>query len=80
MAEITELSQKIKNLKETREILYSEYTKTDFHKKREDEPLDRIPPSPEDKEIIKLLEAINQIDVYIKKFQDEQLSILKENE
>ena len=80
MAEITELSQKIKTLKETREILYFEYTKTDFHKKREDEPLDRIPPAPEDKEIIKLLEAINQLDVYIKKFQDEQYNILKKNE
>lgn len=80
MSKITELNNKIKNLKNAREILYEEYTKTDFHKKREAQPQESVPPSPEDKEILKLLTAIQQIDFYIKKFQDEQFSTLKDNE
>ena len=80
MSNVTEFSEKIKVLKQAREILHCEYTKTDFHKKREDEPLETIPPSPEDEQIIKLLTAIQQIDTHIKKFQDEQFKVLKENE
>ncbi len=80
MSKITDLNNKIKNLKNAREILYEEYTKTDFHKKREAQPQHSVPPSHEDKEILKLLTAIQQIDIYIKKLQDEQFSTLKKNE
>jgi hypothetical protein len=80
MPKITDLSNKIKALKDAREILHEEYTKTDFHKKREAQPQESVPPSPEDEEILKLLTAIHQIDVHIKRLQDEQFSILKKNE
>lgn len=79
MPKIAELINKIKILKNARDILYQEYTKSDFHKKREAQPQESVPPIPEDKEILKLLTAIHQIDVHIKKFQDEQFSILKRN-
>jgi len=68
-AKITDLSNKIKALKDAREILHEEYTKTDFHKKREAQPQESVPPSPEDEEILKLLTAIHQIDVHIKDFK-----------
>ena len=80
MPKIIELSNKIKTLKDAREILHEEYTKTDFHKKREAQPQESVPPSPEDEEILKLLTAIHQIDVHIRRLQDEQFSILKKNE
>ena len=80
MENITKISEKIKTLKNAREILHSEYTKTDFHKKKEASPHETVPPSPEDEEIFKLLGAIHQIDYYIKKLQDEQFLILKEKE
>lgn len=80
MEKITDLSNKIKTLKNAREILHEEYTKTDFHKKREAQPQESVPPSPEDEQILKLLTAIHQIDVHIKRLQDEQFSILKKNE
>ncbi len=80
MPKITELNNKIKTLKDAREIFHEEYTKSDFHKKREAQPQESVPPSPEDKEILKLLTVIHQIDIYIKKLQDEQFSLLKKNE
>lgn len=80
MPKITELNNKIKILKNAREILHEEYTKSDFHKKREAQPQESVPPSPEDKEILKLLTAIHQIDIHIKKLQDEQFLLLKKNE
>ena len=80
MLKIADLNNKIKILKNAREILHEEYIKTDFHKKREAQPQESVPPSPEDEEILKLLTAIHQIDVYIKKLQDEQFLILKKNE
>ena len=80
MPKITELNNKIKTLKNAREILQEEYTKSDFHKKREAQPQESVPPSPKDKEILKLLTAIHQIDIHIKKLQDEQFSLLKKNE
>jgi len=75
-----EISEKIKTLKATLEILQHEYQKTDFHKKREENLDTFVPSSPEDEEIYKLLNAIHQIDLFIKKFQDEQLVILKQQE
>jgi hypothetical protein len=79
MAKFSELNEKIKTLKDAREILQNEYKKSEFHKKKEANPQDIVPPSPEDGEIYKLLTAIQQLDVYIKKLQDKQFKIIKEN-
>jgi len=78
MQEIGEINEKIKALKDAREILHGEYTNTDFHKRKEANPGEYVPPTPDDEETIKLLTAIQQLDIYIKKLQDEQFSILKE--
>jgi hypothetical protein len=75
-----ELTDKIKTLKGAREILKNEYKKTDFHKLKEANPHESIPPRPEDEEIFKLLTAIQQLELYIKKLQDEQFKLLKGNE
>jgi hypothetical protein len=75
-----EITKKIKILKGALEILKSEYKKTDFHKLKEANPHESIPPRPEDEEIFKLLTAIQQLDLYIKKLQDEQFKVLKGNE
>ena len=80
MEKFSELGEKIKTLKKAREILHNEYTQSDFHKKKEANPQDIVPPSPKDEEIYKLLTAIQQLDIHIKKLQDEQYQILKENE
>jgi hypothetical protein len=80
MEKFSELNEKIKTLKDAREILQNEYKKSEFHKKKEANPQDLVPPSPEDGEIYKLLTAIQQLDVYIKKLQDKQFKILRENE
>ena len=80
MEELTKISEKIKILKDARNILYEEYSKTEFHKKKEAHPHETIPPSPEDEGIYKLLIAIQQLDVHIKKLQDIQFKILKEKE
>lgn len=79
MEKFSELNEKIKTLKDAREILLNEYKKSEFHKKKEANPQDIVPPSPEDGEIYKLLTAIQQLDVYIKKLQDKQFKIIKEN-
>jgi len=80
MEKINELMEKIKTLKQAHEILQNEYRQSEFHKKKEASSQDLVPPSPGDKEIYKLLIAIQQLDFYIKKLQDEQFKILKENE
>ena len=80
MEEFGKLGDKIKALKDARNILHNEYTQSDFHKKKEANPQDTVPPSPKDEEIYKLLTAIQQLDVYIKKLQDKQYQILKKNE
>ena len=80
MERFSKLSEKIKALKDARDILRMEYQESEFHKKKEANPQDIVPHSPEDEEIYKLLTAIQQLDFYIKKFQDEQYQILKENE
>lgn len=77
MEKISEITEKIKTLKQAREILQNEYKQSEFHKKKEASSQDLVPPSPEDKEIYKLLTAIQQLDFYIKKLQDEQFEILK---
>ena len=80
MVKFGELTDKIKTLKEARDILQNEYKQSEFHKKKEANPQDIVPSSPEDKEIYKLLTAIQQLDFYIKKLQDEQFKFLKKNE
>jgi hypothetical protein len=78
MNKITDINQKIKVLKNARQILHNEYSQSDFHKKKEANPHEIVPSSPEDEEIYKLLTAIQQIDLYIKKLQEEQFKLLKD--
>ena len=80
MEKFAKISEKIKILKDARNILHEEYSKTEFHKKKEAHPHETIPPSPEDEGIYKLLTAIQQLDVYIKKLQEKQFHLLKEEE
>ena len=80
MKNLGELTEKIKTLKTARGILQREYTQSDFHKKKEKYPQSAIPPSPEDEEVYKLLTAIQQLDKYVKEYQDEQFELLKEQE
>jgi hypothetical protein len=80
MQRFTEINEKIKTLKEARDILRNEYKQSEFHKKKEAHPHSSVPSSPKDEEIFKLLTAIRQLDFYIKKLQDEQFKILKEKE
>ena len=61
MEKFSQLSEKIKTLKDARTILHNEYTQSDFHKKKEANPQDTVPPSPKDEEIYKLLTAIQQL-------------------
>jgi hypothetical protein len=77
---LTDISEKIKTLKTARDILNFEYQKTDFHKKKEENPDSTVPSSPDDEEIYKLLTAIQQIEVYIKKFQDDQFNLIKQQD
>jgi len=80
MEKFNELGDKIKVLKNARGILNDEYVQTDFHKKKEESPRESLPPEPQDEEAIRLLTTIHKIDHYIKKYQDEQLKILKKHE
>ena len=80
MEELSKLGRKIKTLKDARDILQTEYSQSDFHKKKEANPDDIVPSSPQDEEIFKLLNAIHQLDVYIKKLQDEQFEMIKKDE
>ncbi len=80
MTEFGELGGKIKTLKTARGILNEEYSQSEFHKKKEANPHSTVPPSPEDENIYKLLTAIQQLDHYVKKFQDEQFTLLKKQE
>jgi hypothetical protein len=74
---LLDINEKIKTLKSARDILKQEYTKSEFHKKREAHPNSAIPSSPEDEEILKLLTAIQQLDLHVKKLQDVQFELLK---
>jgi len=80
MNKFGELGDKIKTLKTARDILKKEYSESDFHRKKEAHPQSTVPPSPEDEEIYKLLTAIQQLDFYVKKLQDEQFALLKKQE
>ena len=78
MPELQEITDKIKILKDAKHILNEEYKQTDFHKKKEENPDSTVPAEPEDEEIFKLLTAIRQIEHFIKKYQDEQFVLIKE--
>ena len=80
MENIGKLNDKIKALKTARDILNEEYSQSEFHKKKEASPDDIVPSSPEDEGIFKLLTAIRQIDLQVKKLQDEQFELLKKQD
>ena len=80
MSQLNEVTGQIKTLKDARDILKKQYSKSEFHKKKETHPHSAVPPSPEDEEIYKLLNAIQQLERYIKELQDEQFELLKEQE
>ena len=80
MSKIGEINDKIKTLKTARDILKEEYSETDFHRKKEAHPHSTVPPSPDDQEIYKLLTAIQQLEYYVKKLQEEQFALLKKEE
>ena len=77
MENLLEINEKIKTLKSACDFLKQEYTKSKFHKKREAHPNSTIPSSPEDEEILRLLTAIQQLDLHVKKLQDVQFELLK---
>ena len=78
MNNLGQLSEKIKILKKARDILQQEYSQSEFHKKKEAHPNSTVPSMPEDEKIYKLLNAIQQLKLHIKKLQDEQFELLKE--
>lgn len=80
MDNLGELGEKIKTLKKARDILQKEYSRSDFHERKVANPDSTVPPSPEDEEIYRLLTTIQQLDLYIKKFQDVQFDLLKKQE
>ncbi|MCX6667322.1 MAG: hypothetical protein NTV74_03645 [Euryarchaeota archaeon] len=80
MTKLAEVNEKIKVLKTARDILKEEYSESEFHKKKEAHPQEIVPSSPKDEEIYKLLNAINQLDHYVKKLQDKQFELLKKEE
>ena len=80
MSRLEEITEQVKALKQARDILKQQYAATDFHKKKERNPQEVVPPSPRDEEIYKLLTAIQQLDHYVKKLQDEQFELMKKEE
>ena len=80
MSQLSEVTGQIKTLKDARDILKEQYSKSEFHKKKEKHPRSAVPPSPDDEEIYKLLNAIQQLERYVKELQDEQFELLKEQE
>jgi len=77
MNELSKITEQIKILISARDILRERYTESDFHKKKEIHPHSTIPPSPEDEEVYKLLNAIQQLDKWVKILQSEQFELLK---
>ena len=77
MSELNKITEQIKILKNASEILKERYSASEFHKKKEKHPHSAVPPSPEDEEVYKLLNAIQQLDKWVKELQDEQFELLK---
>ena len=80
MSSISSITDDIKALKRARDLLRERYDNSEYHQKREIQPHSAVPPEPEDEEILKLLTAITQLEHYIKELQDEQFTLLKEQE
>lgn len=80
MNQLNKITEQIKILKSAQDILKERYSTSEFHKKKEKHPQSAVPPSPEDEEVYKLLNAIQELDKYIKKLQDEQFELLKEQD
>ena len=80
MSHLSEVTEDIKTLKDARDILKDRYSESEFHKKKERYPHSAVPSSPEDEEIYKLLNAIQQLEKYIKELQDVQFKLLKEQD
>ena len=80
MSRLTEVTDQIKTIQHARDILRGYYESTDFHKKKEVNPDTAVPSAPEDEEVYKLLTAIQQLDNYVKRLQDEQFQLLKQEE
>jgi prefoldin subunit 5 len=80
MKRLDEIAEQIKMLKKAKSFLEERYSESEFHKKKEKHPHSAVPPSPEDEEIYKLLNAIQQLDKYVKELQDEQFMLLKAQE
>jgi len=80
MSELSEISQNIETLQKAQAVLQSYYQKTEFHKQREHQADTAVPPSPDDEDVFKLLTAIQQIEKYVKKLQDEQFQLLQQEE
>jgi hypothetical protein len=74
------VNEKIGILKDAIHILDEEYKRTDFHKKKEENPDSAVPSNPDDEDAVKLLSAIRQIERYVKYFQDKQFELLKQQE
>jgi hypothetical protein len=77
MDKLAKITEQIKILINARDILRERYSESDFHKKKETHPHSAIPPSPEDEEVYKLLNAIQQLEKQVKVLQDEQFKLLK---
>jgi len=80
MNRLHEITEQIKALKIAHDLLKEKYAETDFHKTKETHPHSPVPSSPNDEEIYKLLTAIQQLDFFVKKLQDEQFELLKKQE
>ncbi len=80
MSELTEITDQIHALKQAHAILKNRYEQSDFHKKREKSPHSPVQPSPQDKDVLHLLTAIQQLDKLVKELQDEQFRLLKSEE
>lgn len=78
MSQLNKITEQIKTLKRARDVLKERYETSEFHKRKEKHPHSAVPPSPDDEEVYKLLNAIQQLEKIVKELQDEQFEILKE--
>ena len=80
MSRLEDISDNIKVLKHARDLLKEYYEASEFHKRKETNPQEVGPSTPEDEEIFKLLTAIQQLEKYVKQLQDEQFELLQKQE
>lgn len=79
MSEFEEISSRIKTLKQARDILKELYSDSSLHQKKEQNPQEASPISAEDEEIYRLLTAVQQLEKFIKHYQDLQFALIKDN-